>query len=383
MKYCINCVMPDTKPDLLFDANWVCNACNNFLNRTTVDWKKRKSEFLEIMEKYRSKDGTNWDCIIPVSWGKDSTYQVLKILSLWLNPLCVTSTTCDLSEIGRKNIENIKNLWVDYLEFTTNPVIRKKLNRIWLLKVGDISWPEHLGIFTVPIRVAVQYKIPMIIWWENSQNEYGWPGASVENNVLTRGWLEEFGWLLWMRTTDLIWTEGIEQKELIPFIYPSDDDLKQVGVTWLFLWYYFPWDGYRNVLLSQWFGFTTYSKTIEGSIVNYENLDNHQTWIHDYFKFIKFGFWRWSDLASLHIRRWRLDRDEWIQLVNRHDGKFPWTYLGKPIEDILKPLDITVDEFIKICDKFTNKRIFKTDVNGNLVKDKDGNLIKLYPISSI
>jgi N-acetyl sugar amidotransferase len=332
---------------------------------------------MEILERYRSKDGSNWDCIIPVSGGKDSHFQTIKMLELGMNPLCVTGTTCDLSEIGRRNIENLKSLGVDYIEVTTNRVVRRKLNRIGLMQVGDISWPEHVTIFTVPVRVAVQFRVPLIIWGENSQNEYGGPASATENNTLDRRWLEEFGGLLGLRVSDLIGVEGIEKRHLIPFTYPSDEGLKQVGVTGLFLGYYLPWDGYSNALLAQGFGFNTWHTTVEGSVVNYENLDNHQTGIHDYFKFLKFGFGRATDIASLHIRRGRITREEGLELVKRHDGKFPWTYLGKPLEKILEPLELTVDEFIKICDRFTNKKLFVTDARGNLVKDKYGNLTKI------
>jgi len=332
---------------------------------------------MEILERYRSKDGSNWDCIIPVSGGKDSHFQTIKMLELGMNPLCVTGTTCDLSEIGRRNIENLKSLGVDYIEVTTNRVVRRKLNRIGLMQVGDISWPEHVTIFTVPVRIAVQFRVPLIIWGENSQNEYGGPASATENNTLDRRWLEEFGGLLGLRVSDLIGVEGIEKRHLIPFTYPSDEELKQVGVTGLFLGYYLPWDGYSNALLAQGFGFNTWHTTVEGSVVNYENLDNHQTGIHDYFKFLKFGFGRATDIASLHIRRGRITREEGLELVKRHDGKFPWTYLGKPLEKILEPLELTVDEFIKICDRFTNKKLFVTDARGNLVKDKYGNLTKI------
>ena len=196
LRYCVRCVMPHTKPDLRIDDEGVCNACRSFEQRTEVDWDQRRKELLEVTGRYRSKDGSHWDCIVPVSGGKDSTYQVVRMLQLGLNPLCVTATTCDLSEIGRKNIQNIKNLGVDYVEFSPNPVVRRKLNRVGLTDVGDISWPEHVGIFTIPVRAAVQYNVPLIVWGENSQNEYGGPAAAADNNVLTRRWLEEFGGLL-------------------------------------------------------------------------------------------------------------------------------------------------------------------------------------------
>lgn len=376
IQYCKRCVMPETKPDLYIDGEGVCNACRSFERRATVDWNQRKQELLNILERYRSR-GSNYDCIVPVSGGKDSHYQVIRMLELGANPLCVTATTDMLSPIGRRNIENIKRLGVDYIEVTTNPIIRRKINRIALEEVGDISWPEHVTIFTVPVRIAVQMKIPLIIWGENSQNEYGGPASAAQNNVLTRRWLEEFGGLLGLRVSDLVGKYGIEAKHLIQYTYPSDEELAAVGVTGIFLGYYLPWDGYQNALIAQAHGFETYHKTVEGSLVNYENLDNIQTGIHDYFKFLKYGFGRATDLACLHIRRGRLSRNDAIKLVKIHDGKFPWTYLGVPIEDVLKDIDMTIDEFISICDRFTNKKLFLCDSRGNLVKDKYGNLTKI------
>ncbi len=377
LTYCKRCVMPDTKPDIHLDNECICNACRSYEQRNEVDWSARQTELLKILEKYRRPEGSNWDCIIPVSGGKDSTYQVVRMLQLGLNPLCVTSTTCDLSSLGRINIENLKHLGVDYVEMSPNPLIRAKLNSIGLKQVGDISWPEHVGIFTIPVRAAVQFNVPLLIWGENSQNEYGGPAAAAQNNVLNRRWLEEFGGLLGMRVTDLIGMNGIEAKHLIPYTYPSDEELARVGVTGLFLGHYIPWDGLSNTLIAQANGFHTYDKVVEGSMVSYENLDNHQTGIHDYFKFLKFGFGRATDLACMHIRRGRLSRQDGLNAVRRLDGTFPWEYLGKPLEKILHPLEITVDEFIKICDKFTNKKIFKRDDSGALIKDRDGNLTKI------
>jgi N-acetyl sugar amidotransferase len=377
IRYCRRCVMPDTKPDLRLDEQGICNACRSYENRTEIDWEQRRKSLIEILERYRSKNGNNYDCIIPVSGGKDSHFQTIRMLELGMNPLCVTATTDHLSEIGRRNIENIKRLGVDYIEVSANPVIRRRINRFALRNVGDISWPEHVAIFTMPVRIAVQLNIPLIVWGENSQHEYGGPASATQNNVLTRRWLEEFGGLLGLRVTDLIGQEGIESKHLIQYTYPSDDELARVGVTGIFLGYYVPWDGYANALLAQAHGFETYPHVVEGSLASYENLDNVQTGIHDYFKFLKFAFGRATDIACLHVRRGRMSRADALQAVKRHDGKFPWTYLGYPIEDVLKEVDLSLDEFIKICDRFTNKKLFQTNHRGELVKDRDGNLIKL------
>lgn len=376
MKYCKNCVMPDTKPDLSFDSKGICNACNNFRNRTEVNWEERKKEFLEIISRHKTND--TWDCIIPVSGGKDSTYQVLTLLKLGINPLCVTSTTCDLSKVGEENIENIKNLGVDYLEFSPNPVVRKKLNKIGLEEVGDISWAEHVGIFTIPVQVAVNYKIPLIIWGENSQNEYGGPASQIDNNILDRNWLEEFGGLLGLRTRDFSDNHNINIKNLYPYQYPSDLKLKEVGITGLFLGHYFPWDGISNYLISKANGFKTSDRVISGSMVDYENLDNYQAGIHDYFKYLKFGFGRASDLASMHIRRGRLEREDAVIIVKERDGMYPFEYLDKSLENILDDIGMDIEEFDKICDRFTNKSIFETNEQGEILKDENKRPLKIF-----
>jgi N-acetyl sugar amidotransferase len=380
IRFCCRCLYPETKPDLFIDERGVCSACIAFEKRKVVDWDERKRQFVELSNRYRSKDGSNYDCIVPVSGGKDSTYQVVRLLQHGLNPLCVTATTDALSDVGRRNLQNIARLGVDHIEVTLNPVVRRRLNRLALTEIGDISWPEHIAIFTIPVRIAVQLRIPLLIWGENSQNEYGGPAAAQENNVLNRRWLEEFGGLLGLRVTDVVGIDGIEKKHLVQYSYPTDDELRSVGVTGLFLGHYFPWDGYQNALIAQGYGFETFPHLVEGSLANYENLDNFQTGIHDYFKYLKFGFGRASDIANNHIRRGRLSRHDAVALVKRHDGKFPWTYLGRPIEEILREIDMTVDEFHAVCDRFTNRSLFKIDNRGKPVRDRDGSLIPLFEL---
>jgi|SaaInlLV_10m_DNA_2_1039722.scaffolds.fasta_scaffold00617_7 N-acetyl sugar amidotransferase len=383
MKYCTKCVMPNTRPKKFFNKEGICGACLGYKNRKNININNKKTELIKILDKYRSKDGSNWDCIIPVSGGKDSTYQVIQMLNLKMNPLCIIATTCHLSSIGRKNIENLKNLGVDCIEFSPNPVVRRKLNRIGLIELGDISWPEHAGIFTIPIRTAIQLKIPLLIWGENGQNEYGKEEGDSESTFMDQNFVDNYAFKLGHSIHDLAKKNNINKKQLITYVYPSQKEIEKANITGLFLGNYIPWDGYSNALFSQAYGLTTNQTAVEGSLTNYENLDNYQTGIHDYFMFLKFGYGRTNDLACLHIRRKRISRNDAVDIVNQRDGKFPWTYLGKPIEEILKPLEISLDEFIKICDKFTNKKIFKTDSKGNIVKNKDGNLIKKYPLKKL
>ncbi len=369
--------MPATRPDILFDEEGVCSACRHFEHRPNVDWSARKAELLDVLAEYRSRDGSNYDCVVPVSGGKDSTFQVLKMLELGLNPLCVTASTCLLSPIGRRNIANLQSLGVDHVEVTVNPQVRRVINRFALTQVGDVSWPEHVTIFTIPVRVAVQHGVRLIVWGENSQNEYGGPAAAAQDRVLDRRWLEEFGGLIGLRVSDLVGHDDIEQRHLIQYTYPSDEALSAAGVTGLFLGHYLPWDGAANALIAQAHGFESLGRTVEGALVDYENLDNLFHGIHDYFKFLKFGFGRATDHACMHVRRGRMSRDDAIELVRRHDGKYPHTYLGVPLRELVATLGLTMEEFDAICDRFTNRALFHTTRSGELVRDARGNLTKI------
>jgi N-acetyl sugar amidotransferase len=376
LTYCKQCLYPETKPDFGIEDG-ICNGCRSYNERKEIDWIEREAEFQKILDTYRSRDGKNYDCIVPVSGGKDSTYQVIKLLEYGMHPLCITGVTDSLTPIGRRNIENIKNLGVDYIEYSFNPKVRRKLNRICLEMLGDISWPEHIAIFTTPVRMAAKLSIPLIVWGENSQNEYGGPAADAKKPFLDRRWLEEYGGLLGLRVEDLAEVAQLTPHDMIAYSYPSEEDLSNFGVTGLFLGHYFPWDGLTNALISQAHGFETWPHSVEGSFANYENLDNYQTGIHDYFKYLKFGFGRTTDIVCNHIRRGRLSRKDAAKIVAIHDGRYPISYLGRPLEEILQEIGLDKQSFDDICDRFTNKRIFQKDSKGAFVRREDGSPLRL------
>lgn len=369
--FCKICIMPSTKPNLEFNKDGVCQGCVNFNNRKKIDWSEKEKQFKKIISENKSKN-TNYDCVIPVSGGKDSTYQVIKALEYNLNPLCVTARTCKLTELGRFNIENIKKLGVDHFEVTPDTELRRKINKFTLETVGDISWAEHITIFTVPFRIALNLKIPLILWGENPENENGGP-KEFENAInLDQRWLEEFGGLLGLRTYDLKDVFQIEEKKLIQYTFPSRNDLSVHNIKGIFLGSFFEWDGYENYKIASKHGFKVYEKELEGSIVNYENLDNAQMRVHDYFKYLKYGYDRVTDWCCWHIRRGRLTREKALLINEEKSGRFPDSYMGYTLTDILSPIQISLEEFEKICDKFTNKELFMSNNNNALIRRPDG-----------
>ena len=375
MKYCKRCIMPNTRPDQIFNSNGVCNACLSNDYKDKIDWDKRKDDLNIILKKAKlNKD--SWNCIIPSSGGKDSTYQAIWAKNNGLNPLLVTATTCDLSEVGKKNIENLKNLGFDTIEFSTNSITRAKLNKISLETIGDIAWPEHVSIFTVPIKIAVNFKIPLIIYGENPQLEYGGPKESLGNSTLDKRWMEEFGGLIGLRVNDLVENYEFKNSDLGIFKYPDQEELKKLNLKSLFLGYYEIWDSLKNYEVAKNNGFQNFEGDLEGCYFNWEKIDNYQHGIHDYFKFLKFGFGRATDQLCYLIRNKKITRDKAIKISKKLEGKFPISYMKKPLNKILNKIDLSLEDFKKICEKFTNKKIFKTNKGGNITYDDKGNLIR-------
>ena len=374
MNYCKRCLYPDTKPQLVFDENGICSACKNHELKEKIDWKSKEKELKEILEKFRSKNNY-YDCIIPVSGGKDSHFQAYTIKEKFgLNPLVVNFHPLDQTEIGKKNLDNLKKLGVDCIEFSPNPNVYLKLARFGLKKLGDFQWPEHIGIFTVPVQIAIKYKIPLIIWGENPQFEYGQPTDISTDTILDRKWLEKNGgyFLDKIKPQDMI-KHGFELNDIQPYLYPSDDEINQVGVTGIFLGSYIKWDIFKQLEIVKTIGFQENDEPKEGTFNKWENLDVYFTVFHDYFKFLKYGFGRATDHASIEIMHGRISREQGLKLVKQYEGKIPRKYLKK----FLEFADMSMDDFIGICNEFTNKEIFKVDKNQNVVRDKSGEVIKL------
>jgi N-acetyl sugar amidotransferase len=387
IRYCIRCVMPETKPDLSIDEYGVCDACRSAEHKQEVDWDQRREELKELLERYRSKDGSNYDCIIPVSGGKDSTFQVMTILELGYRPLTVTWSACAYTDIGRQNIETMQQLGVDHIQFTPNPRVYRAMFTEAFRRVGDGCWPCHVGIFSYPVRVAVSYRVPLLIYGENPQLEYGGPAAKSRDSMIDRAWLEEFGGLLGNRINDMLGLDGITDADLIPYRYPSDEELRDVGVTGVFLGYYTKWDARTQLKKVREIGFQI-NETVtdvgdnphqEGTFTNYENLDGKFVGVHDYLKFLKFGFGRATDHASIDIRNERITREEAVELVRTYEGKVPRRYL----EEYLEFVGMSESEFYETLDAFTNKAIFLTDEEGRILRDENGDVsLKTSPAST-
>lgn len=352
MNRCRLCVIPDTRPDTPFDGG-VCSACRSYAKRPTIDWAAREVEFHELMANYRSHQ---YDCIVASSGGKDSHWQVLKMLELGYKPLVVTASTCMLTPIGRANIDNLAR-FAPTIEVTPNRTVRAKLNRLGLELVGDISWPEHATIFNTPWMIAAAMGIRTVIYGENPQEAYGGPDGSGDAKRMTRRWVTEFGGFLGLRAQDLIGQSGLTEADLQPYQPLSQSEVEEKGIHAIFLGSFFEWDSERNARVAKEHGMLQ-EKPCAANWWVAENLDNAMTGLHDHAMYRKYGYGRAAAQLSVDIRRGRVTRQQALEIVALCDGAVPHSYAGVYLDEVLERIEMTEDELFAVLDRFTNWELF-------------------------
>ena len=356
MQRCSRCVIPNTRPDTEF-VDGVCSACLAYDERQNTDWVERRNQLTDLLQ--RNKPVSGYDCIVASSGGKDSTYIVMTLLSMGVKPLVVTATTCHLTEVGRANINNLARHATTW-ECTPDRRVRALLNKIGLEMVGDISWPEHISIFTTPFKIAALTGIKLIFFGECPQNAYGGPRTSQDASQLTRRWRSEYGGFLGLRPTDLIGQYGITQADMEDYILPPEKDIEGQGVEAHFLGYYLPWDSHQNAMVAFGAGMIQMLPCRANWWIG-ENLDNAQTGIHDHMMYRKYGYGRTAAQVSVDIRMGLLSRETGMDIVLDRDGLFPHDYMGVKCEDMLERINMTWTGLRSCLDRFTDWKIFKRE----------------------
>ena len=189
MRYCNRCILPDTRPGLEIGGAGVCSACIGHGRRGEVDWDARRRRFGEIVERVKAL-GRPYDCVVPVSGGKDSTWQTATCLEAGLHPLAVTWRPPGRAAIGEANLRNLVELGVDHIDFSISPKVERTFTLRAFERVGSTAVPMHMAIFNVPLTVAARYDVPLVVWGENSAIEY----AGQEDSFrLDADWVRRFG----------------------------------------------------------------------------------------------------------------------------------------------------------------------------------------------
>jgi N-acetyl sugar amidotransferase len=368
---------------LNFDESEICSGCRTHAQKPKIDWNERKAWLEELVEEYRVSDGSNYDCMIPVSGGKDSWFQAYYVKEvLGLNPLLVTYNGNNYTDVGLRNLKRMREVFgVDHHFFSPSPQLLQKLNRLCFKKMGDMNWHAHAGIFTYPVRVAVQLKIPLIIWGEHGFTDLG--GMFSMNDLIemtAKFRLEHaqrgYDWFDMLDDANPGMGEGIQAKEMLWCKYPTDEELEEVGVRGIYLGNFVDWDANRQTEHMKQLGFEEAPFSFERTYRRMSNLDDmHENGMHDYLKFIKFGYGRCSDHVCKDIRSGRITRDEGIQLVRQYDHV--------KSRDLLRWLEytgMTEAEFDAIADTFRDPRVWTKNAEGLWEKDNIWGERSAYPV---
>lgn len=376
-KYCTCCVYPAVSATpLTFDEEGVCTGCRVTEQKKKIDWDKRWQMLGELTNEYRSS--SNYDIIIPVSGGKDSYYQThIVVKELKLKPLLVTYHGNNYLPEGEYNLHRMREVFdCDHIIVSPSIPMLIKMNRLGFRLQGDMNWQNHCGIFTVPIQVAIRYKVPLMLWGEHGYMDLG--GMYSYNDFveftakhrLEHG-LRGYDWddftdegLERLGRPEL--KEGLTAKDLLWAQYPSDEEIDEIGVRGIYLNNFVNWDANEHVkLVMREYDWRPAQQPFERTYRRFSNLDDmHENGIHDYLKFIKLGYGRGSDHACKDIRAGKMTRDEGIEMVRHYDHV-------KPRRDLDRWLDyvgMTEEEFDRVCDTFRDPRVWRIK-DGQWLKD--------------
>jgi N-acetyl sugar amidotransferase len=363
-------VYPEIGVNLILDEESICSACRvteEFERLTDDFWGIREKKFVQLIESYRNKEGENYDCIIAVSGGKDSYWQTHLIKEVYgLNPLLVTYHGNNYFPEGQANLDKMREVFgVDHAVFGPSIETLRKLNRLCFKKMGDMNWHAHAGIKIVPIIVAVRLRIPLVVWGEITWSIAGMfsPDDYVEYNKRTvlEHDLRGYNW------QDMIdKEEGIKPEDLIWLRFPRDEEIASVGVRGIYIGNFFKWDPNAHAKkMHENYGFEFARQPFERTYRIISNLDDmHENGIHDYMKFVKFGYGRASDHACKDIHSGYMTREEGINIVRKYDHIKSMRDLKRWLEYV----EMSESEFDKSADMFRDPRVWWIE-NGQWFKD--------------
>ena len=359
MKYCKKCVTLSTRPRITFNEEGICNACQwTEVKKNKINWKARWKELQEVCSKYKNKDGSNWDVIVPCSGGKDGSYVAWNMKhKLKMNPLCVTLMPPLQTEIGRINLENFKKSGFDHIAITPNLNVYRRLAKKTFIEQGRPKHPFEVGISTFTINLAIKFNIPFIMYGEEGESEYGGAMTQANKSRINREYLINY---YYSGHDNNEFLDEFSKEELRWWLLPSQKEIDNAGLFPTHWSYYENWDPLLHAKLAKKeCGLQTVKKVSEGTFTNFAQLDDILQDLHAYMMFIKFGFGRAASDAAIEIRAGRMTRKEGVEIIKKLDGKFPKKYLP----EFLDYFEMTKNEFWKIIDSFANRDVLEK-VNG-------------------
>lgn len=327
MKWCRLCVLPDTRPQLRIDADGVCNACRNHASKAGIDWAARAAAFRQVVDHAKTRS-RGYDCLIPVSGGKDSTWQVVRCLEYGLTPLAVTWKTPARTPIGQRNLDNLVALGVDHIDYRINPQVEARFMLAAFSRFGSTAIPMHMALFNIPLNIAQRFGIPLVVWGENPAFEYGSSDATLTGFRLDSAWLKTFGVTHGTSADDWL-AAGFSRKELSAYYGPDPDAFEAQGIRAVFLGHYFPWDPETSLAVASEHGFRYAAGGARTGFYDYADIDDDFISLHHWMKWYKFGFTRLFDNLALEIRNGRMRREQALQLIHAAGAATPDADIAK------------------------------------------------------
>lgn len=347
LRRCIRCILPETQESIVFDEDGVCNVCRQVeFKQTRIDWEERKRQLGSLIDTYRGKQ--SYDCIVPFSGGKDSTFTLWYLMTTFkVKPLVVSFDHGFFRPNLLENVERtVKALGVDYMRFRPSWHVVQKVMLESLRRRGDFCWHCHVGVFAFPMRVAVKFQVPLVFWGEPSAEYTSYYSYEQPEEVDERRFNRFVN--LGITAEDMVgMLDGsVALRDLEPFMYPKLSELRAMNYRSVCLGTFIPWDTKRQAeIIERELGWR--SDTVEGVPLayGYEKIECSMQGVRDYLKFKKRGFGRATHLASIDIRNRRMSRAEGLELAETHDGKRPAS-----LEVFLGHVGISEGELDRIID---------------------------------
>ena len=356
--WCKNCLNMSTRPRITFDERGWCNACQWMEEKKILDWSKRQIELENLIKKYKSKTG-NFDCIVPVSGGKDGSYVAYQLKHKYgMTPLCVTVRPALSLEIGDKNLLNFIYSGYDHVHITPNPKVLDRLNKYGFIEKGFPYYGWLIAIHTAVIRTALNFKIPLLFYGEDGEIEYGGSTESKSNPLYGIEYMKK----IYLegghgKVFDRIKEDGdISNADLAFFNFPDQSEVDNNELSFTHWSYFESWDSYRNyVVAKEQCGLIEKDEGNLDTFTNFSQNDQALYALHAYLMYLKFGFGRATQDAGIEIRRGAMTRDQAINLVKMYDNSYPENL----IDTYLEYYKMTKEEFDAVLDKYANKDLFE------------------------
>ena len=356
--------MPNSRPRIVFNEIGICNAWLHSEKKNIIDWESRKKDFLRLIEAIKKKSKENksaYDCVVPWSGGKDSTSIALKLkFEYGLNPLLVTFSPVILNQVGELNRIEVSKLGFDSVFIRPNINVSKKLSKRFFLERGNPKIAWDAGVNSGPVSIAAKYNIPTVFYAEHGESEYG--GLVLdENSEMKRDLREVIEHQIGDYPENWV-SDNISLKDLEPYIYPSENELKEKNITAYYFSYFFRWSMLENFkyVKSKIPSFNSHPKgRVEGTFTDFDSLDDKIDCLYYYMQYIKFGFGRATRDSCRMIQNNQMKREEAIKFARKYDDEFP----KSDFKEVLDFLDIDENQFEEIVNKHRNQEIWKTERN--------------------